>query len=102
MWLPVVIAKLLSLAIDLAKKKTKTKQTKHLGMTSIFSSLTVGIYIYNATDACMTKGNENALAFIKLLLDLLYSYKHYTKITPSFAEPILNASHYFLPFKYAI
>lgn len=35
MWLPVVIAKLLSLAIDLAKK-TKTKQTKHLGMTSIF------------------------------------------------------------------
>lgn len=98
MWLPVVIAKLLSLAIDLAKK-SKTKQTKHLGMTSIFLFINGGyIYIYNATDACMTKGNEYALAFIKLLLDLLYSYKHYTKITQSFAEPILNASHYFLTF----
>lgn len=54
-------------------------------MTSIFLFINGGyIYIYNATDACMTKGNENALAFIKLLLDLLYSYKHYTKITPEF------------------
>lgn len=49
MSLPVVIAKLLSLAIDLAKKKTKTKQTKHLGMTSIFLFINGG-YIYLQCD----------------------------------------------------
>lgn len=49
MWLPVVIAELLSLAIDLAKKKNKTKQTKHLGMTSIFLFINGG-YIYLQCD----------------------------------------------------
>lgn len=98
MWLPVVIAKLLSLAIDLAKKKPKQNKRNILAWLQFFSSLTVGIYIYNATDACMTKGNENALAFIKLLLDLLYSYKHYAKITPEFRWTNLESQSLFLYF----
>lgn len=46
MWLPVVIAELLSLAIDLAKNKAKTK---HLGMASIFLFINGG-YIYLQCD----------------------------------------------------
>lgn len=58
----------------------------------------VGIYIYNVIDVCMIKGNENVLVFIKLLLDLFYSYKYYIKIILSFVELILKVSYYFLIF----
>lgn len=58
----------------------------------------VGIYIYNVIDVCMIKGNENVLVFIKLLLDLFYSYKYYVKIILSFVELILKVSYYFLIF----
>lgn len=59
----------------------------------------VGIYIYNVIDVCMIKGNEYVLVFIKLLLDLFYSYKYYVKIILSFVELILKVSYYFLIFK---
>lgn len=58
----------------------------------------VGIYIYNVIDVCMIKGNENVLVFIKLLLDLFYSYKYYVKIILSFVELILKVSYCFLIF----
>lgn len=58
----------------------------------------VGIYIYNVIDVCMIKGNEYVLVFIKLLLDLFYSYKYYIKIILSFVELILKVSYYFLIF----
>lgn len=58
----------------------------------------VGICIYNVIDVCMIKGNENVLVFIKLLLDLFYSYKYYIKIILSFVELILKVSYYFLIF----
>lgn len=72
---------------------------KYFGMILIFFFINGGyIYIYNVIDVCMIKGNENVLVFIKLLLDLFYSYKYYIKIILSFVELILKVSYYFLIF----